>query len=64
MKTCRVCGSEIVDGVNGCQLMGDICFDCGGRPVYPAPRRVDYPEEIEYLDWLEDRCLSMGYMPE
>lgn len=65
MKTCRKCGVEIVNGQNGCQLLGDICFDCnGGHPVYPAPRKIDYPEEMDYLDWIEDQCLSMGYMPE
>lgn len=65
MKICRKCGAEIIDGMNGCQLTGDICFNCrGGRPVYPAPRQVDYPETMEYLEWIEDQCLSMGYMPE
>ena len=65
MKTCRKCGCEIVNGQNGCQLLGDICFDCnGGYPHYPPPVRINYPESMDYLDWIEDKCLSMGYMPE
>lgn len=65
MKKCRVCGAEIINGQNGCMMLGDICFDChGGPPVYPSPRRIDYPEAPDYLDWIEDKCLSMGYMPE
>lgn len=64
MKKCIRCGVEIVNGQNGCQLL-DVCFCCnGGHPVYPAPRKIDYPESVDYLDWIEDKCLSMGYMPE
>lgn len=64
MKKCIKCGVEIVNGQNGCQLL-DVCFCCnGGHPVYPAHRKIDYPEEMDYLDWIEDKCLSMGYMPE
>lgn len=64
MKKCIKCGVEIVNGQNGCQLL-DVCFCCnGGRPVYPAPRKIDYPESMDYLNWIEDKCLSMGYMPE
>ena len=28
MKICKICGREIVNGVNGCAMAGDVCFDC------------------------------------
>ena len=63
-KKCCKCGCEIVYGVNGCMIMDD-CFTChGGYPKYPEPVRICYPESIEYLDYTEDRCLSMGCMPD
>jgi hypothetical protein len=37
MKICKQCGNEITNGINGCMLMGDICFDCGGKPQYISP---------------------------
>ena len=55
-KICPVCGKEIINGINGCQLMNE-CFDChGGYPKYaPATKRnvIDW----NTLDALEDRCI-------
>ena len=51
MKHCRKCGCEIVNGMNGCQLLGDICFDCnGGRPKYPDPIVIAGPiyEDVDF----------------
>ena len=56
MKICPICGKEIINGINGCQLMNE-CFDChGGYPKYaPATNRnvIDW----NALDALEDRCI-------
>ena len=30
MKICDKCGIEIINGVNGCMLNGDICDNCSG----------------------------------
>lgn len=59
MKICKICGAEIVRGVNGCDWY-DECFSC--RPIhYPAkPREVDPYASFEALDYLENRCLDMG----
>ena len=64
MKRCVKCGCDIVNGVNGCGLMDD-CFSChGGFPVYPAPVVVAAHDSPDYLDYAENRCLSMGEMPD
>ena len=63
MKICRQCGCEIINGENGCQFMGDICFDCGGRPNYnrnPPMRQCDEMTWDE-VDTLEGMCLSINY---
>lgn len=58
MKTCVICGKEIVNGINGCQLMKE-CFDChGGFPKYPAPRQMRETVSWDELDALEDRCVN------
>ena len=58
MKKCAKCGCEIVNGVNGCQLM-DICFNChGGYPKYPSPTEAnDYVTNWKETDALEDMCV-------
>jgi len=64
MKRCEKCGCEIVLGVNGCTLL-PVCFDCnGGHPEYPAPVRINYPDSMDYLDYIENLCLSMGETPD
>jgi len=60
MKVCRVCGVEIVNGQNGCQIMGDICFDCGGRPDYSKLPKLEPVSTVEEADFWEAMCLSMG----
>lgn len=58
MKKCIKCGREIINGVNGCQLLND-CFDCrGGYPTYPAPRQARETVSWDELDALEDRCVN------
>ena len=42
VKRCRRCGAEIVNGVNGCSLAGDVCFSC--RPWNMRPVPVKRPE--------------------
>lgn len=63
MKVCDKCGIEIINGVNGCMLTGNVCFTCrGGAPRYydklAAPTYTD-----EMIDALESRCLDMGESP-
>ena len=64
MKKCRCCGVEIVNGVNGCQLTGDICFPCrGGAPDYsklPPSTLNTFMVTEDDLNSLEGRCLDMG----
>ena len=56
MKTCIKCGKQIINGVNGCQLMTD-CFEChGGFPKYAPPIARETVTWSE-LDALEDRCV-------
>ena len=57
MKRCIVCGTEITNGINGCQLLKE-CFDChGGFPKYSAPIQVKETVSWNKLDALEDRCI-------
>ena len=57
MKKCIKCGCEIINGINGCQLMKE-CFNChGGYPKYLAPRQINETVDWNELDALEDRCL-------
>lgn len=60
MKTCKKCGKEIINGVNGCMLAGDICFDCQPWDMKPAksPRAVVYT--YEELCSLENLCIDDG----
>ena len=61
MKKCRVCGVEIINGKNGCQITGDICFDCrGGPPDYSNLPKVESVSTWEEADYWESMCLSMG----
>ena len=61
MKVCRVCGVEIINGRNGCQITGDICFDCrGGPPDYSNLPKVEPVSTLEEADYWESMCLSMG----
>jgi hypothetical protein len=49
-KMCRECGAEIVNGVNGCMLKGNICNACNPGLYYLAPPRqgVSYSESDGY----------------
>ena len=60
MKTCKKCGKEIINGVNGCMLAGDICFDCQPWDMKPtkSPRAVVYT--YEELCSLESLCIDDG----
>ena len=62
MKICRNCGVEIINGQNGCQLMGDICFTCGGAPNYNncPPRRLYNEMTWDEVDALENLCIDDG----
>lgn len=61
MKICRKCGCEIINGVNGCQFTGDICFPCrGGAPDYSKLPKVQPETSFEEADYWEGLCLSMG----
>ncbi len=56
MKICVKCGKEIINGINGCEMMKE-CFDChGGFPKY-APPTVKETVGWDELDALEDRCV-------
>lgn len=58
MKTCVICGKEIINGINGCQIMKE-CFDChGGYPKYPPATKCDEVTSWDELDALEDRCVN------
>lgn len=46
MKTCKKCGTEITNGVNG-YMMSDFCFDCGGYPVYAKPTKHQDDSDYE-----------------
>lgn len=59
MKKCIKCGREIVNGVNGCQMLAE-CFKCrGGYPDYSRNKSNFHwgRENWEDLDALEDRCI-------
>lgn len=62
MKICKKCGIEIINGVNGSMIMGNICHDCGDRPVYYTRPRRAYEEgrnmTWDELDILEDKCVK------
>lgn len=59
-KRCRICGTEIKNGENGCAVM-DICFTCnGGAPQYNTPCRPHYTNTAEELDILEARATSIN----
>ena len=57
MKKCIRCGIEIINGINGCEILNE-CFTChGGYPKYtPASKRETY--SWDELDALEDRCIN------
>ena len=57
MKTCPICGKEIINGVNGCQLQYE-CTEC--RPIhYPKHAGRHYTiADWNYIDYLEDKCLN------
>lgn len=57
MKICRICGKEIIDGVNGCTFAGDVCFDCKPVRFDLAPPRKAEPT-IEECDYWENRILA------
>lgn len=59
MRTCEKYGTEIINGINGCQLM-KICFKCnGGFPDYSrSQRRFNQVITWDDLDYLEGRCLG------
>lgn len=58
MKVCSICGKEIVNGINGCQLMPD-CFEChGGLPDYSRQKAShNGTANWDELDTLEDKCV-------
>ncbi len=60
MKKCIKCGKEIINGINGCQMMKE-CFDChGGCPDYSRNKsnfRWNTGSGAD-LDVAEDRCLG------
>ena len=58
-KRCRICGTEIINGGNGCAML-EICFDCnGGTPKYNyKPRPL--PTTFEELEASEARALSIN----
>lgn len=43
MKICRICGAEIVNGVNGCTMAGNVCFNCKpwNMKLIPAAKYID-----------------------
>ena len=43
MKKCKICGAEIVNGVNGC-MMYNTCTDCEPIHYYAKPRKADERE--------------------
>ena len=57
MKKCRKCGCEIVNGVNGCTMAGDICFSC--KPWNMSrivPASVPYDDGA--ADYWEEQILT------
>jgi len=58
MKRCIKCGSEIINGINGCEILNE-CFTChGGYPKYaPTSKRETY--SWDELDAIEDRCINV-----
>lgn len=56
MKTCKACGTEIINGVNGCAMYNK-CFRC--RPIsYPAQPKRNAITSWEDMDVLEAKCLT------
>jgi len=55
MKTCKHCGSEIINGVNGASCL-DNCLSCNPDPYPCKPSKLqdnnDYESQINYdLDY-------------
>ncbi len=59
MKKCSICGTEIINGVNGC-MMYDTCNTCKPIVYYPTirikPTITNYPS-YEEMNTLESRCI-------
>lgn len=55
MKTCTICGKEIVNGVNGCAWY-DTCFDC--RPIRYRSAPVRLTRTYEVADFWEGAILA------
>lgn len=58
MKICEKCGIEIINGVNGCMLNGNICDNCSGfKPDYkitPANKNnYDNYNSINYDNYID-----------
>lgn len=57
-KVCPECGKPIYYGENGAMILPK-CFDCGGRPSYPAkPKRAAAEYTEDEMNFLEGRCLG------
>ena len=57
MKRCIKCGSEIINGINGCEILNERFACHGGYPKYaPTSKRETY--SWDELDALEDRCIN------
>lgn len=59
MKVCKVCGCKIFNGVNGCVLSGNICFEC--NPVTYTNKPISLFGMVisdDDLDALENRCVD------
>ena len=57
MKKCIRCGTEIINGINGCEILNE-CFTChGGYPKY-TPASKGETDSWDELDALEDRCIN------
>lgn len=58
MKKCIKCGSEIINGINGCAALNE-CFAChGGYPKYAQAITKRESYSWDELDALEDRCIN------
>ena len=62
MKMCRKCGTEIINGTNGCMLLGDICNTCynGGKPIRYAPpkSRINEYYSNNEESYFEGECIG------
>ena len=56
-RTCKECGKEIVNGINGAQI-SEYCTDCKPIVYHCSPTPARYGIDWDELDAMEGKCLG------